>query len=1662
MKLSKRILAIFIAFTLMLSAIPQILDLITQKALAATAGNVSVDIAKDSSSNWKLTANSVTLTWKQVTGATSYDLSYYDIKTGSSVTQSIGASVSDAVYQIDNLETDFVYDFIVTAKNNSNTAISTNNRKIITGISMDVSAIDQDPMPMTGGGYEVGVEPELKFRIKIPATYNSSSLSVADYTYDKIDYDINMGNNVGGSDLDRIKVRYSSTAGVNQYIATTFMDNQVMTVASKVYTGELEPGYMNFFVKGQNSRNPTDLTPLETNSTYAGAQSGFSSSNISEDVSQTGATVNLANIMRDIEITPSMAIRMTILPIIHDSSDANSVRYLQTSVSGGYVSTPIRFQINKDSSNNIIATIYRVNQGTSFTYELHASASIDFPPPALPQTSNIIASRSDKDAGTSTTLRIYIEKQSNNSTYYFKVVAYDSGGDTLSSSPIGYAPSQDSPLAPLPEGLKVLSVTQSNGMVIDTFYNKDNVSHSVKSADVKLIWNKPSNYTDLVTKMTASGATSEDVVNYHIALSSFSDGGSLGTPERFDAVFGDVLNQYTVQNSVYSGYREIYNIPLTACDVVDSTGSITANGSYLSFTFKGLSLFSNVTGTSPSPAITQDLTMNTAQDLYPTYLLPNRIYYTKMFTTKGTAPQSDNSLAVSFTTPLDAQKTPLAPNNFKLIENKMDTNSNNYVKLEWSKINFNLSSYTANTSVSYSVYYDLYISDSMDINTFALVGSGEQTRNVSTGDAAFVGLANISTVVDATVSQFPTRSADPSWPANIGAALNPNSTYYFAVKSRVAIAGALPTTSGFSQILSVTTTKGDINPHDTGKTVPKAPQDFSIAVDSSGNKIMDSSSVSLTWTKLETDVKYILIQIATKIDSSITLDNLTSQGISYTTLLDSPGKDEADQDGTTFTYNATTKKFTYKVSGLIPNTVYYYSLRAVRTDSSSGDLTQSIWISLPVTTTLIEAPDLLSAVTDNEVGVWWELDNTDNFNTADSYEVIAHENGSSTGATIPRSQVSITKVAGTSITRYYARIVSLKKNTQYSFDITAYKKGTAVGNTVTISNSETGEDTHPMVLNTREDKHEIDVKWKGKDGYSFELAIKGENDTDYTVLKEDSDRFIYLSKEKTTDLVGTGFTMYYARIKTTDGSTLLKSNAKYYIKVRSVSVDTSVTDAIRNLSKYIGPVNTRTEYSQSDYDDKEQTNKENASYADKVKKFKESIYWEMGNDTGIYKLKLRKDRAENFIKNDSGNSFVIDFTTTTRTDINNRAVYIPLSTMKLLAARNENLILRVPGSEFTLKPGTIDLDNTNQITNVVDNSSVKETYIYIEIDKLADLPGNLPYNKTDASAIQSFNVKVKGTNISEADIEQAIKTELDGLIATGLTSLQGTDSSYKDTSQKLNDEIDNIVSGFESTLIVYIRDYIEGSTSISSKIQDYEDITSFSKPLNLKMSFNSSVKGTKAGYVYNDSDWVAKTSFVSNANNTVTFDSLSTGDYTIFSTGTTGMFNIPEGHWAQKDIDAFTSKYDISSIFQNDYYANIDGPITVKDTVLVIEKVLSAPGKSSSSSVTSSKAKELGLDGTINFSTSTKNLTRQELASLLMRVYKIKSGVDPGSMKASKTIIINDDSSISKSHYKEVEMCIDMKILSIDDKKNFRPNETCSKAQFLSAFTRMLKIVGEL
>jgi len=55
-------------------------------------------------------------------------------------------------------------------------------------------------------------------------------------------------------------------------------------------------------------------------------------------------------------------------------------------------------------------------------------------------------------------------------------------------------------------------------------------------------------------------------------------------------------------------------------------------------------------------------------------------------------------------------------------------------------------------------------------------------------------------------------------------------------------------------------------------------------------------------------------------------------------------------------------------SWLFPNRLYYFSIRAVKRDDPTN---YSLWVSIPVTTIMIEQPSMLEAIKDAQLGFYF-------------------------------------------------------------------------------------------------------------------------------------------------------------------------------------------------------------------------------------------------------------------------------------------------------------------------------------------------------------------------------------------------------------------------------------------------------------------------------------------------------------------------------------------------------------------------------------------------------------------------------------------------------------------------------------------------------------------
>ncbi len=1636
----------------------------------------SITLTVDSFTNKTLTFH-----WSQLTGAKTAVVAYHkpDLSSTTGPAIQVTATVpTGSSISIPGLEADYVYDIRVTVYGATNPDGSPSGSPIGEGllfylpsITFTSTAVSQEPEKVEGGGLEVGSKPKLKLSWKIPRVYYS-------------------GTDVPGDN--------------NQFILATkahakkYMEDQL----NAVYGDGRELSTLNFKINistalGSINNGPTHATVLVDQQTDGGYQASVSQSSTTPaavtidetkslasfelwgraDAASTVPTTAAINVLAHDGIFPGTVYYMNIKPIYRDSAKEDiqkttiTVGVPSESQNGSmlsgeraYTNTPIRFQLTKDSANNIYVKIYKINQGSldlpRLYYQIQATDD-----PSIPGDWSVKKTLDDSYFSGATAVTVLAGVNPNNKVYYKIVVKSDSAVDRLESLPLPYTLTVDTSRPPLPIGLalekRVLDVKQATVT--------SGTSISVKSTDVTISWDKPLNWD-----------TAKNDLYFHFLLNTNQSELSKDVPLYVDNGTGPAIKL----GDFNPEYRLVKYVSATS-------SAIKVEGNRLSYTINAFELFKGVNGDGTTEAISNP-------DNYPTFLLPNTAYYLQMYTTKvddrgqsDKSKWSDRSVILSFTTLNGVERDVPLPMSFMLNANGKTAVAPilNYIELKFDKVsNLDWNNYVDDydeRNYKYYTYYDIYM-NSRTNTEFLKVGSTQDT-----GDVGFTGHDDAqSTSIIAKISEFTTKSAIDVI-NRFGHNLQPNTTYYFKVRTRlvqVTSQGGIIVKEKESidtAILPVTTIVLQVTPPDDSQRKPLAPTDFSIALDSSQQPLVSGNSVTFSWKRQEDDVIYQLIRTKLKVSPT---DSAASYGSDpeylsflkeYDVLSDGSDNDKvyldpAPPSGHTtqagFSYDPVTDICTYTVDRVMyPNKLYYFSLKAIRVNAQRVPLSAttggepsstSVWVSIPVTTSLIDAPASLEAVIAAELGFFW-TDATSGL-TAEDYSIYTKTSAESEYKLMNRSRATIVKDSDGRT--YYGRITGLKVNTYYDIKVT---KGSG-----TLVYEKTG-----MV--TRDGYHELEIKWKGKtlDSYSrYDIAIMAEGGSEYTVLSS-GDLEQYADKngsvlpyytEEVPQTVNSEALYYHARIKTMEvrlaGGIVthqpLRSNVKYYIKVRAVKTDPVETDLI-SYSKYIGPVNVRTEFNQDDYDNTDREEQQKAVFLDRMEELEKGYYWRVSiSDGTASRILLKGDRVSDAMKNSSGDTFTVDMTKLS-ININKDEIYVPVSVLKTMNSLSRNLAIRTASAELLLRPTTLDASANDQIKEVLERSDVKDLYMRLTIARSTTSSTPLPSSLARASDINELDIQAWGLSTTDSDLKQRFHDKLydkdSGLVTEKLNMLQNSYVGTGTAASKLIDQYtQSLVEMIEKELSTYINTTLE-SVKLSNAVRD---ITTFGAPASANLAATGS-KGVKQPYIlYDDSAAWQKISSATVSGSYVRFNLVKTGKYVIL-TAQTVVNDVPSGYWAESYISKLTSKYDLSDVFtgiNNGFMP--ENKATCTEVVLLYEKVTGKTAEDSGLDIRQKTAK-LGLDGIISANALAKNVKRQETAAVLLKLFAVKKGVNAASLKPGGNIDIADESSIGDAYYSPVVLVVSMDIMSLDANGKFYPLNQMTRAELAAAFVRLLEKAGE-
>jgi len=1641
------------------------------------AGETPVNIIVDSFENGTLKFH-----WNQPAGAKAAVISYHrPIENDKAELVVQDAVLNDNKGTITGLLADYIYDITVTVYGNvdidnkpSGSPIGRGILFYLPSITFNAEAVGQEAEKISeSGGYQIGHKPGLKLSWKEPKSFydpdhntNSSEYPVTDpdssnnvfikaSTPQALSYMESLLNIVYKQNKDLSSLDYLINISTHLNLLNAGSDQTSLLVEQQAGGG------YKAFLSGKPGVS-ADVTAPDG--------FGFVSFQLLGRADETSQIETPADphILPDEDILPGTVYYMNIKPIFKNSGGASEYAVtvgkpsdLNGSMLAGerpYTSTPVRFQLSRDSANNIYVKIYKINQGSLYLPRLYYEVQVS-DDPNIPYEWAVKKTMDDSYFIGTTAITVITGINPNNRLYYRIVVKSDSPDDRLQSLPMPYTLTVDTSRPPLPTGVAVVDRNLQTARVI----NPSGVEITVKSSDITISWEKPLNWSTI----------DKNDLYFHFLLNTNQS--EIASPVPL-----------YVNGSYWGSYPARYRLVKY---VSAASGNIKEDGNRLTYTLKAFELFQ------PDGAPAGDTIPNTEN--YPTFLIPNTVYYLQMFTTtaenRGTsdpAKMSDKSIVISFTTLNGTELEVPLPMNFGVAANSADTALEpplNYIDLRFDKVmNLDWRNYAEvydTTNYTYDIFYDLFMSTRTDTLSFIQIGT---TENLN-GDVVFKGADDAqSTSVETRISQF----TDQNLINRFGSRLLPNTTYYFKVRTRLVVKDksdgtvVLTKTSVDTAILPVTTIVTKVTPPDDSTRKPLAPTDFRIALDENSNLLVSDYSVTFTWKRQEDDVIYELIRTSGRVNPTDEYGSFDSdpEYLSFLQEYDvlSDGKNNGKvyldpvlpagrteyPDGN-FTYDPDTKTCTYTVDRRIfPNKLYYFSLKAVRVknDSSREPISpsaESVWVSIPVTTLLIDPPVSLEPVVNAELGFWW-TDDTAGL-TAEDYRIYVKGPSDTEYKLMKKSQSTIVKDKDGKT--YYGRITGLKLNTSY--DIQVIK-----GNNVTIY-ERTG-------LVTRDGYHELEIRWKGKpvDDFSrYEIAIMAEGDPDYTVLTA-SDLYQYTDKngkvlpyytEETASTVNSDALYYYARIKSAEvilpggiaARQPLRSNVKYYIKVRTVKVDPADQSFVA-YSKYAGPVNIRTEFNQDDYDNTDREEQEKARFLDKVEDLESGYYWKVAAGNGITSILLKGERVADALRNTKADTFIIDMTSVSL-NLTRDEIYVPATVIKAMNALDKSLIIRTPGSELQLRPETINFSENEIVKDILSKQGVKDIYVKLVITRHNSVTPALPANYQRVSDINELDVQAMGLIRTDSELRTLFHDRLynedTGLVSEKLNMLLKTYVGGGTGSSELIEKYtQSLINMIENELSAYIGNMLL-STKLSNTVRD---IQSFETPASAKLAFSGG-NGVKIPYVLYDgsANWQKIETGTVLSDSTVVFNLKGTGKYVILS-AQSSISDVPAGHWAESYIKKLTSKYDLADVFSGVNKSFMPENIaTCKEVVLLYEKVTGRDIENKGLDI-KQKNTRLGLNTFINPNSLLKDVNRQQTAAVLIKLFSVKKGVNIERMRPGGIVYIEDEDNIGDEYYKSVLMVVDMGVMSIDQSGKFNPEGRMTRAEVVTAFVRMLELTGDI
>lgn len=324
----------------------------------------------------------------------------------------------------------------------------------------------------------------------------------------------------------------------------------------------------------------------------------------------------------------------------------------------------------------------------------------------------------------------------------------------------------------------------------------------------------------------------------------------------------------------------------------------------------------------------------------------------------------------------------------------------------------------------------------------------------------------------------------------------------------------------------------------------------------------------------------------------------------------------------------------------------------------------------------------------------------------------------------------------------------------------------------------------------------------------------------------------------------------------------------------------------------------------------------------------------------------------------------------------------------------------------------------------------------------------IPKNSFDKALENKKSVVVK-TNKVKMEIPTDVIDE-EGEVSLGISEL-----SLADIKAELKEEFTNV----NENAVVFDFDFsVEG-----------KKITKFNKPLTITIDFDASKvqDQDKLGvYYYNESEgnWEYVGGKV-NDDGTITFNIDHFSKYAVMEYDKT--FDDIQSHWAKKQIEIMASKH-ITQGISEDLFAPEKVTTRAEFTTWLVraldldieetEKIFNDVSENEWFFDSVNKAYEAGIINGVgkNVFAPQKQITREEMASLIMRAYEYSTGTDLETMITTQELRFSDMDEASSWATRNITLANALGLISGYVDGTFKPSKSATRAEAMAVISRLV------